>query len=301
MKRGRLILCVTAIFAALYWAFLIPYTVAELRAAKPVYDREPSHKANLSFLFLKDHVIQSPEQGFSNRTDAFRNEMLKDLNESGHLYVTGFECVQPHAAAFLDAAGNVVAKTDTLLWVTDMRRLSRKEITDSLPNNDRTVYSGYLGELLTEAQKKELCAYFGYTSRRYNRYCCVVPMPVVSASFCLKNGALEPVALTFQNWTSDEPLTLTFSDLAEDVVYTDAADGEQGYQISFIYWAPEGSFIFQPNRFGRLAARVERQAQQIREGNIPPDFDEIHDGLLRFREDAVKTLESDEGKTYYFP
>ena len=102
MKRGRLILCVTAIFAALYWAFLIPYTVAELREGKSVQRGAALQRTDGISRILQDQYGRIfRENGFSDRTDYFRARMVAGSGDS----YTRYEEYQPYAAALLDAYG----------------------------------------------------------------------------------------------------------------------------------------------------------------------------------------------------
>ena len=296
MKRGRLILCVTAIFAALYWAFLIPYTVAELREGKSVQRGAALQRTDGISRILQDEYGRIfPENGFSDRTDYFRARMVASSGDSYTLY----EEYQPYAAALLDADGAIIAKTDALLWVTDRRDMPENPINLSYLTNDHTVYCGYFGELMTKAQKKELFAFYGYTRSTTENYHPVVPMFVVRASFHDRNGELFPVTLTFRRFTDDALLTLTLSSETEDLICSDADQSKAGFQFFCSYWAPEGSFLVQADRWRRLQTRVEEQAEKIRAGRITASFDDVSDGLLRFREDAVQVLTSDEGENYY--
>ncbi len=291
MKLRRLILLLIVIFTALYWAFLIPYTVMYLRYM------DYSDSGKLSIItgcvctsYYYDWT--SERRSLSESSACFRYQMMNYYYcQAGYSYM-------PRSFAVTDGDGNIVARSGSLLWVIDERTegFDQDGYDVNRVNDEKTVYSGYLEEVVGEKQMKKFYRVIKrHFISRYNNESHY--LPVRSVSFHSENGVLTPVALTFQYYNDgSKPLTLTLSDLSADVIYNDE---DPGYAIDFLLWVPVGSVFTRIDSYLESMAKVEKIAEDVRSGAALPDAGEIGNGLVMHRETVTRELYSEEGSMYF--
>ncbi|MBQ6019285.1 MAG: HAMP domain-containing histidine kinase, partial [Clostridia bacterium] len=210
-----------------------------------------------------DSKLIDPILTFDPQSDLERLRCQLLLMQSDALFANGAGNGVTYAGGLIDENGEILVRSESLLIVEN-----GEPDADGLIDAGKVLFSVYLGEYLTDADKRTLGIFCNPTGSE--EYMQVAVLRLRSASFAYRDGAPVPVSITVlppddRDLPDEAEMTLTFSDLPAEKTYTAGTDGI-GLQLQL--FAPEGTDPYRAKRYAALKGELGNIAEEIRTRGI---------------------------------